>query len=627
MAFRGVAVEDGAVPALPTLLFDRDCGFCKLWIERWRRVLGERVAFQPLQEWTESSPAREELTRAIHLVFPDGQTFRAAAAVFCALSLDPDRVWLWWLYRLLPPFAWVSQAVYGWVSTHRVGAARLARLAWGDEVPASYALSRSVFLRVLAAIYAIAFVSFWVQADGLVGSHGIWPVGEFMRLVHQNLGANAWREMPSLFLLSSSDATLHAVCAAGAALAIALAVGVWPRGSLFCLWALYLSVEHAGYIFLGYQWDLLLLEVGLLAIPFAPAGFWPRRGARPPSTVSLWLLRWLLFRLMFMSGAVKLLSNDETWRNLTALQFHYWSQPLPDPVSVWANDLPPSFQTFSCAAMFAIELGAPFLIFGVRRMRQGACAAIAFLQIVILATGNYGFFNWLTLALCVPLLDDAVWTRLIPARFRSLPAPARRRWTGERWVRRAGLPALALVYLAASTGEMVARLGRHRGWKAPFIDLVETLEPLRSVNGYGLFAVMTTDRPEIIVEGSADGQTWRPYEFKWKPGRLDRPPRLVAPHQPRLDWQMWFAALGSCRHNPWFLQFQKRLLEGSAEVLALMDGNPFSGEPPKYLRSTMYQYRFASREERRQGIWWTRTEEGPYCPELALVDGELSTVR
>jgi predicted DCC family thiol-disulfide oxidoreductase YuxK len=624
--FRVGAIEDALVPALPTLLFDRDCGFCKRWVERWRVSLRERVAFLPLQEWVEPAPPREELTSAIHLVLPDGQTFRAAAAVFRALALDPERAWLSWLYRALPPFAWASEAVYRWVSTHRVGAARMARLAWGDEVPASYVLSRAIFLKALAVIYAIAFVSFWVQADGLVGSRGIWPLGEFMRLVHQNLGAHAWREMPTLFLLSSSDATLHAVCFLGAALSVALALGAWPRGSLFTLWALYLSVEHGGYIFLGYQWDLLLLEVGFLAILFAPAGLWPRRGARPPSAASIWLLRWLLFRLMFMSGAVKWLSNDPAWRNLTALQFHYWSQPLPDRVSVWANDLPASFQTFSCVVMFAIELGAPFLIFGFRRMRQVACAALVLLQVIILFTGNYGFFNWLSLALCVLLLDDAVWARLIPARFRAPAAPVRRQGMDERWARRFGLAALALVYLAASTGEVVARLGRHRRWKAPFIDLIEALEPLRTVNGYGLFAVMTTERPEIIVEGSADGQSWRPYEFNWKPGRLDRPPRMVAPHQPRLDWQMWFAALGSCRQNPWFLQFQRRLLEGSPEVLALMDGNPFPDAPPKYLRSTMYQYRFASREERRGGIWWTRTEEGPYCPELTLIDGELSAV-
>ena len=348
----------------------------------------------------------------------------------------------------------------------------------------------------------------------------------------------------------------------------------------------------------------------------------------------LWLLRLLLFKLMFSSGCVKLLSGDPNWRNLTALTFHYQTQPLPTWIGWYAHQLPLWFQKVSCAGMFAIELGAPFLIFAPRRLRFCGGAAIAFLQILILLTGNYTFFNWLTLALCLLLLDDFALAKFVPAQNVRLSAvrSARRtrrtrpsrcsalrscRWPRghHRSARGRGDRHLLLsngAPVRRTTGLVVCR------WRSR----MPGSQPFRTFNGYGLFAVMTTERREIIVEGSNDGVNWLPYEFKYKPGDVNRRPAFVAPHQPRLDWQMWFAALGNYRQNPWFVNFCVRLLQGSPEVLALAGRKiRFPDHPPRYIRAEFYDYRFTNFAERRAtGAWWKRERLGEYLPPISLSD-------
>jgi hypothetical protein len=314
---------------------------------------------------------------------------------------------------------------------------------------------------------------------------------------------------------------------------------------------------------------------------------------------------------MFASGFVKLASGDAAWRNLSALRHHYETQPLPPWTAWYFHHLPPSFQTLSCVVMFSIELGAPFLIFAPRRLRLFAFGALVFLQVVIAATGNYAFFNLLAIALCVLLLDDEAF----PARWR------RRRGAlsgaGRRWPRIV-VAAAAAAILLVSGAHTIAMLFRPRSFPRPVVALAQAIAPFQIVNTYGLFAVMTTSRPEISVEGSDDGANWRPYPFRWKPGDPSRRPRFVAPHQPRLDWQMWFAALGSAEQNPWFLRFAARLLEGSPPVLRLLADNPFPDHPPRYLRAVLYDYRFTTPAERRAtGDWWARRELGLYLPVIS----------
>jgi uncharacterized membrane protein YphA (DoxX/SURF4 family) len=379
---------------------------------------------------------------------------------------------------------------------------------------------------------------------------------------------------------------------------------------------LYLSLSTLCREFLGFQWDNLLLETGLLAVFFAPAQLWPRRArATPPSRLVLWLLRLLMFKLMFQSGCVKLLSGDSLWRDLTALTVHYETQPLPTWLGWYAHQLPLGFQKVSCALMFVIELLAPVLIFAPRRPRILAALLLALLQVAILLTGNYTFFNGLTLLLCVPLLDDFVLRRRRPQPTSEQPdSPPR---AAPRWRLAVTIP-LATVIAAVTCLQMLAMFRVRSTLLAPVAAVHRWLAPFRSVNSYGLFAVMTPARPEIIIEGSNDGVTWLPYEFKHKPGDLKRRPGFVAPHQPRLDWHMWFAALGRWQEHPWFANFCRRLLEGSPEVLALLAHNPFPEGPPRHLRATVYDYRFTTLAERRTtGHWWQRENPRVYLPPVS----------
>jgi hypothetical protein len=464
-----------------------------------------------------------------------------------------------------------------------------------------------------------------MQIDGLIGSGGISPAADFLVFAHDQLQSRAYWQVPTLFWLDASDRSLHLLCGIGIALSLLVILDVAPRWTLALLWAVYLSLTSVGDVFLQYQWDNLLLETSLLAIFLAPAGWLPRLGRNGEHPLPLWLLRWLLFRLMFLSGMVKLLSGDANWRNLTALRFHYWTQPLPTWISYYAHQLPSGIQTACAILMFGIELAVPFLIFGPRRARLFAAATLALFQLAIAATGNYGFFNLLTLALCVLLVDDRVLSRFVPKVLRLPSAPlfsSRSRW--DRPVR--------LVFGAASLLIVAVSLAEMRFLRRSLPEPVEAglgyLQPFRSINTYGLFAVMTTERPEVEVEGSTDGRAWQAYEFKWKPGRVERPSQFVAPHQPRLDWQMWFLALGSCGRNPWFIRFQQRLLEASPQVLALLQSNPFASMAPRYIRSVLYQYRFNEWDDwKSKNAFWTRERIRPFCPALALRDGKLVAVQ
>ncbi len=485
--------------------------------------------------------------------------------------------------------------------------------------PAPYQVSRCIFLRLLGLVYLAAFVSLSLQLDGLIGSEGILPAQRLMDLAQEQLGGRM-HLFPTLLWISASDAALHAMTAAGGILAILLLTGLAPAAMLAGLWALYLSLSLGGQVFFSFQWDTLLLETGFLAIWIAPLTVSPVKEryaiVRRPA---LWLLWWLLFRLMFESGFVKLASGDPAWSSFTALRYHFETQPLPTWIGWYAHHLPGAVLWVMTALLFLIELVVPFLIFTTRRLRHWACAALMVLQLVILLTGNYCFFNLLTLTLCVLLLDDPFWPRWLRRFVQPEQASTRaaRGWPFPiLFAASAMLFLLSLAPTAASFGVYTPRwLSTLYGWVQPF----------RSVNSYGLFAVMTVERPEIIVEGTADGQNWQPYEFRYKPGALDRTPAFVAPHQPRLDWQMWFAALGSVDQNPWFLRFVQRLLMGSPAVEALLETDPFPGKPPLAVRATVYDYRFTDAETRAAtGDWWRRENPRQYCPAVMLnSEGQL----
>ncbi|HKD18893.1 MAG TPA: lipase maturation factor family protein [Thermoanaerobaculia bacterium] len=598
-------------PVRPLGIFDGDCGFCRAWIARWRAQTGANVDYAPSQEVAGRFPEipSDVFRRAFVLVLPDGRALDGAEAVFATLAQKPGAGRLSAAYARVPGFAALAEGAYRIIASHRDIGAALTRWLWGSSVEKpTYLAASALFLRLLGLCYLAAFVSFWVQADGLVGSHGILPFARYLDWVRGQTGDERFWLLPTLSWLSPTDNFLHVLCGAGVVASVFLVLGWLPVPSSVAAWALYLSVAIDGQVFLEFQWDYLLLEAGFLAIWLAPP-LKRRFGAGvASSTISRWLLRWLLFRLMFSSGWVKLASGDVNWRRLTALRYHYETQPLPPWTAWFMHQMPPWFHTVSALFMFFVELVVPFFFFAPRRLRTFAFRITVLFQVLIAATGNYAFFNALAITLAVLLIDD----QSLPQRWARAAASSAipvRTWP------RAILVSVAVVVFVASTVEFAASLDRELTLPESAVTVMRDLGAIRSFNGYGLFMVMTTERPEIIVEGSRDGTTWQPYEFRYKPGDPIRRPRFVEPHQPRLDWQMWFAALGGYEQNLWVRSFLGRLLEGSPAVTGLLAKNPFAGNPPRYVRAVLYDYRFTDAAERRRtGAWWRRRELGLFCP-------------
>ena len=380
-------------------------------------------------------------------------------------------------------------------------------------------------------------------------------------------------------------------------------------------------------MFLGYQWDSLLLETGLLAVLMAPWGVWLSRASDQPWWFTIWLVRWLAFRLMFLSGVVKLASHDPTWRDWTALEYHYQTQPLPTWTSWYIHQMPAWFHGLSVGFMFYAELVAPFFVFGPRPIRLAGFASLVLLQLLIAATGNYGFFNLLAIVICLCILDDRDWewlqqaghaaTKAGPgAEVPSMRSPAcrRRAWS---WPRRLVVGIAGGDDLAVTATQTIETVAPEFVIPSEFLVLSQWLEPFRSTNTYGLFAVMTTTRPEIIVEGSDDGVSWKPYRFRWKPCELDRRPRFTTPHMPRLDWQMWFAALD--RRLP------VRPPGSSGSSRSCWRARPpcwgFCGiirslhMHRAYVRAQLSFYTFTSSGSRD---WWSRDDRGVFLPPLSI---------
>src|SRR5665213_3009056 len=745
----GLRTVVSKLPSEPTIVFDGDCGFCRRWVQRWKGITGEQIQYVPINTATVQFPdvPVEQFKRATHLIEPTGAVTRGARAVFGAFALaGRKRHWLW-LYERSPIFARTSELAYRVVSSHRglfnwLDLSLLGR----NTLPITHFVMRRWFLRILAIIYGIAFVSLWVQIHGLIGSRGILPIHPLLQAMARQPGWDKYLQAPTMLWINSSDAALTALCAVGVALSVLLFVRIVPALSAFLLWLCYLSLVVGGQDFLGFQWDALLLEAGFLAIFFSPLQWLPNKAREPaPARVVVWLYRWLLFRLIFLSGLVKLLSSDTAWRDLSAMKYHYWTQPLPTWLSWYANRLPEGLIHLSTLGVFYVELVVPVFMLGPRRLRLWAFRFTVGFQCLILATGNFGFFNLLTIALCLTLLDDTFWplrlgcprlngyARVRAHAVRSLRYGQRLKDDERRVIARGhldkgidagapilsgmgslpmacgtphassvlgrlnfkfalhglwrvlrvrgvdparpalaeyskptggppvpldtdippataapqvGLPSprkwspwitlpLAAFLISATSGAALHRLARsyralHPGWRPAWAAWAEQLAvgvgPLNSTNAYGLFEVMTRDRPEIIIEGSDDGLRWKPYAFKWKPGDVSQAPAFCIGHMPRLDWQMWFAALQMRDDGPphWFVRFLQRLLEGSPPVAGLMEKSPF-GKPPRYVRATIYFYRFATPEQRRQtGAWWQRRESDIRIPPLMLgKDGRL----
>jgi len=507
-----------------------------------------------------------------------------------------------------------------------------------EQGASDYLIPRWIVLRFLGLIYFSAFFSLVFQIRGLIGPEGILPATDYLQAVAGSLGHARFWYAPTLLWLSSGSQMLLALCWAGMVASVLLVLNVWPRGALGVCFVCFLSFVSAAGDFSGYQSDGMLLEAGFIALFFAAPGFRPGWGAaRPPSRASLFLLQWEWFRIYFESGIAKIASGEPQWRQLTAMDEYYQNGPLPTWIGWYVQHLPHWFHASTVYLTLALELGLVWMMFLPRRWRIVCFLIVTPWQIGIILTANYTFLNYLVLALGFLLLDDRVLRRFLVQRWRASffdrsrmgPAdvpPASDASEGDQRRVRNVLLRLTPVRLSLS--------GIMLGWifyvttlellwmLSPQIKLpaapVEALEPFRIANRYGLFAVMTRGRYEIEFQGSMDGQTWQAYPFRYKPQDPGKPPGIYAPYQPRFDWNLWFASLGSWREYPIVINTELRLLANDSAVLGLLAGNPFAHEPPLQVRAVVWQYWFTSiAEKRTTGLWWRRQFLGLYAPALA----------
>ena len=498
-------------------------------------------------------------------------------------------------------------------------------------------LARWLFLRSLGLIYLSAFSALLFQVRGLVGSQGILPAAEYLVSLHR-YGGMRFVYAPTLLWISSSDRLLMGVCWVGLAASLLVGVNAMPRSSLLVCFVCFLSFIGVSQDFGQYQSDGMLLEAGFLSIFVAPSGVrpgWGRHSLPVRAAISLLLFEW--FRIYFQSGVVKLQSGDPTWRNLTAMYEYYQNGPLPTWVGWYLQHLPHSFHIATAGATLAMELGLVWMALGSWRWRAACFWIVTAWQAGVIVTANYAFLNYLVLALGVLLLDDQHLAAYLPKRWRAgFVAAAGMNRNGEGDVarppgglRRAWQPLVAAVSLVwvgyAAVAQLLVML-----WGTVPLPMwpVALLDPFRIANTYGLFATMTPHRYEIEFQGSEDGQIWTAYRFRYKPQDVRERPRIYAPYQPRFDWNLWFASLGSWERAPIVALTEERLLEGDPDVLGLFRDDPFRGRPPKLVRAVLWQYWFSTAKQRRtDGIWWRRQELGTFAPTIRrLQDGRFAEV-
>ncbi len=508
---------------------------------------------------------------------------------------------------------------------------------------------RWLSLRALGCIYFSAFFSLVFQIRGLIGPDGILPANEYLQAVAHSLhySRGVWFA-PTVLWLSSSGHTLTVVCWVGMVASLLLVLNVWPRGMLVICFVCFLSFVSAAQDFSSYQSDGMLLEAGFIAFFFAPPGARPGFGlASPPSHASLFLLQWEWFRIYFESGVAKIIGGDPEWRHFTAMDEYYQNGPLPTWIGWYVQHLPHWFHASSVAATLALELGLVWMMFLPRRWRIVCFFIVTPWELGIILTANYTFLNYLVLTLGVLLLDDRFMLRFFPRwkkhavagprvimpssepsespeqqRFSTEPKQAQQTQT-QNWRdslrRRFNLVKVSVVGIVlmwifyATTAELMWMFYPLPLPTAP----VEALEPFRIANRYGLFGIMTRGRYEIEFQGSADGKTWVEYPFRYKPQDPSKPPGIYAPYQPRFDWNLWFASLGSWQDYPIVPRTEVRLLSNDKDVLSLFRSNPFPQSPPRKVRAVIWQYWFTTMAEKRvTGLWWRRQFLGLYAPTI-----------
>ncbi|MGA2346197.1 MAG: lipase maturation factor family protein [Candidatus Sulfotelmatobacter sp.] len=521
---------------------------------------------------------------------------------------------------------------------------------------------RWFFLRALGTIYFSAFFSLVFQIRGLIGPQGILPADEYLRAVAASLGygRGLWFA-PTLLWMASGPHMLTALCWAGMAASLLLVLNLWPRGMLLICFVCFLSFVSAAQDFSGYQSDGMLLEAGFIALFFAPAGFRPGLGtASPPSRASLFLLQWEWFRIYFESGVAKIAGGDPEWRHFTAMDDYYQNGPLPTWIGWYVQHLPHWFHASTVFATLALELVLVWMLFLPRRWRIVCFLIVTPWELGVILTANYTFLNYLVLTLGFLLLDDRSLLRFLPRLWKKAlvagapvgaqvepsissdgeshempdasPGSERSNQSSQgsgkfRQNFRTAKLSLTIIVLGWIFYATMAELMWMFSLQLP-VAPVAALEPFRIANRYGLFGIMTRGRYEIEFQGSDDGKSWAPYAFRYKPQDPSKPPGIYAPYQPRFDWNLWFASLGSWQDYPIVTRTEVRLLSNDGDVLDLFANNPFPNGPPHEVRAVIWQYWFTTvSEKRRQGLWWRRQFLGSYAPTLERApDGTIRVV-
>lgn len=598
-------------PKRSILVYDGECAFCRLWVERWKSETGERIEYLAYQDTPDPFSGVEHKTfrRGVGYIAKDGTSVFGAAAVFRLYAEGMGNRFWWWCHRTVPGFRIVTEAVYRFVASHRSLMYRVTKLAWGKSSERStFRIASRLGLRFLGVVFLIAFWSLRDQVVLLVGSGGLLPFAPALQKFHATVGWTAYLHAPTLLWFGMSDQALRGLCTVGAIAAVFVILDILTLPALIVCFACYLSLFTVGQEFMTYQWDLLLIESGFLAILLAIVRRAKPSAANDPARLVQWLFRWLVFRLFFESGLAKITSGDLSWRNLTAVGYHYATQPLPTPLAWSAAHLPLWFQQASTFAVLGIELVVPWFVFAPRKLRHLAVYLLIFLQIAIGLTGNFGFFNLLTIVLCLFLFDDVWYRRVVPKRLLGWLAKDVTRREASVWMRRVMI-GIATVLVAFSLSLYVPSV---RSVFAPFA-------PYPLANRYGLFSVMTKQRAEVVIEGSDDGLLWKEYPFAFNVGNdLTKAPVWTWFYLPRFDWQMWFTQFATYKRNSWFLPLMTQLLNGKGFARFLFASNPFPQKPPEYVRAMVYIYRFSPNHE--GGVWWTRELKGYYFPPVTLND-------
>lgn len=621
------------------LVYDGDCGFCKFWVKQAQKLTDDSVEYKAYQSLSlpYQGLSHDEFSESIYY-FSAEKKYSAAHAAFKLISKKYP--FLLWLYEVLTPFSFMSEALYKLVAKNRMFFSALTQffVKTHEEGTSSY------LLKAISFIYIISFASLLSQAQGLWGADGILPIANYLQSLANSFDGSIvklYSLFPSVYWLNSSDAFITGSLVFALLSSTLALFSIFPILNFVISYVIYFSLVLVGGSFMSFQWDILLLETSFLVLIWNVLRCF-FRNSNFINSLMLLLVNFLVFKLMFMSGLVKISSGDPNWASFSALKYHYETQPLPNPVSFLMQQLPAWLQQLSTVLMFFIELILPFFIFFNMRLRRFAALLLIMLQLVILLTGNYGFFNLLAIILCLTLYDDSVHKFLAEKlHMRALRLSA----LSSALIIKISIFIMVSIFIWINSVIILRSfpVARFRQLSLPssLLDLHTNLIRYKIASSYGLFAVMTTKRYEIIIQGcsencedqSPSSENWKTYEFHYKPGDINQLPVQVAPHQPRLDWQMWFAALSryDSPRNRWFVSFMEKLLKGSKPVTRLLKADPFKGSAPKKIRALFYEYHFKDifkpRNNQRLnphskyyeiGDIWTRELKSYYMPIIGL---------